>query len=532
MIDDELKLEKLSVKSIVNSKTNPRSQFDQEEIQELAGTIVSHGLIEPIVVRPVKKGKSSFYELVVGDRRLRAHKFAGLEFILCRIRELTDEQVFEIQIIENLQRKDVHYMDEAAAFEVMHTQRSMSHQMIAERLNKRPEYIARRLKLNSLSNEFKKRAWSNELPVTHALEICRLSEEDQDKLSKFKWQGEIPTLIQLQKSIEDNFIRNLSKAPFSTQDETLIPSAGACTNCPKRSGFNTTLFPDIQNVDRCFDGQCFSEKLIAGIQLKMQAFFEKNVESIIPVYWNRDSAPGKDKNWLKIFPKALEQHTYLRTKKDSCDSCSNVISLDKEPGRICFMCSDGKGCKEKTSFKAKEVDRDPVKQIESQLERNKELEVIKISEKVKEAAASVFIYSPENSKILLISDHAADILKNTLILALNLMNRSTEVQIFKVYGRTIYEYSDEKMEARIELVNHCIRNTNFVNLVLASFIHDYLENNYSSDWSLKEWGLMRFQIAEILGVDLTSIKSEVGGFYEKKNNRLQEKLSELNPVKA
>lgn len=101
---------------IYESKTNPRRQFDERKLAELSDNIRLHGVLQPILVRHMPGGEPDAFELVVGARRFRASKLAGRETIPASIRELTDTECLELQLIENLQRADVHEFDEARGY--------------------------------------------------------------------------------------------------------------------------------------------------------------------------------------------------------------------------------------------------------------------------------------------------------------------------------------------------------------------------------------------------------------------------------
>jgi ParB family transcriptional regulator, chromosome partitioning protein len=101
---------------IHESKTNPRRQFDEKELAELAANIKQHGVLQPILVRPLPKGIADSFELVAGARRYRASKLAGRKSIPATVRELTDAEALEVQVIENVQRVDVHPLDEAQGY--------------------------------------------------------------------------------------------------------------------------------------------------------------------------------------------------------------------------------------------------------------------------------------------------------------------------------------------------------------------------------------------------------------------------------
>src|SRR5258707_8644926 len=102
--------------NIQESRTNPRRQFDETKLSELADNIRQHGVLQPVLVRPLPDGEDGFFELVAGARRYRASRLAGRETIPASVRELTDTQCLELQLIENLQRADVHELDEARGY--------------------------------------------------------------------------------------------------------------------------------------------------------------------------------------------------------------------------------------------------------------------------------------------------------------------------------------------------------------------------------------------------------------------------------
>jgi ParB family transcriptional regulator, chromosome partitioning protein len=101
---------------IEESKTNPRREFDETKLSELSSNIRQHGVLQPVLVRPLPGGEPGCYELVAGARRFRASRLAGRESIPATIRELTDAECLELQLIENLQRADVHELDEARGY--------------------------------------------------------------------------------------------------------------------------------------------------------------------------------------------------------------------------------------------------------------------------------------------------------------------------------------------------------------------------------------------------------------------------------
>lgn len=106
-------MQDIPLNRIQESKTNPRRTFDEAKLAELAANIRQHGVLQPVLVRPLPDSEDGFFELVAGARRYRASKLAKRETIPATVRELTDTECLELQLIENLQRADVHELDEA-----------------------------------------------------------------------------------------------------------------------------------------------------------------------------------------------------------------------------------------------------------------------------------------------------------------------------------------------------------------------------------------------------------------------------------
>src|SRR6266849_4032120 len=148
-------IQDIPLENIRESKTNPRGYFDQAKLAELAENIRQHGVLQPILVRPLPEGAAGTYELVAGTRRYRASKLAGRESIPASVRELTDAQCLELQLIENLQRADVHELDEARGYAaLMHLQpETYTVEVLAEKIGRSEKYVYARLRLTHLVDE-------------------------------------------------------------------------------------------------------------------------------------------------------------------------------------------------------------------------------------------------------------------------------------------------------------------------------------------------------------------------------------------
>ncbi|MGZ0014630.1 ParB/RepB/Spo0J family partition protein [Yeosuana sp. AK3] len=260
-------LKAVALVEISSSKTNPRTDFNEQSIQELAESIKEHGVLQPLLVRPMSEG----YELVCGERRLRACKLINLESVPVQIKDLNVQEALEAQIIENLEREDVHPLREAETFKLMIDKGNYLIEDIATKIAKSEKFILQRLSLNNLNTEWKKLFFKKKINLSKALIIARLDKKYQKEVAEnaSDWSGEIKSSKQLQSYIDSNITALLSNAIFNPKDEKLIQKAGACINCPKRSGANCSLFPDVKEEDRCFDKVCFNNKTEKHIENKI-----------------------------------------------------------------------------------------------------------------------------------------------------------------------------------------------------------------------------------------------------------------------
>src|SRR6201998_1923743 len=176
-------IQDIPLEKIRESKTNPRTQFDQAKLAELAENIGQHGVLQPILLRPLPEGEAGTYELVAGTRRYRASKLAKRESIPATVRELTDAQALELQVIENVQRVDVHPLDEAQGYAALIQLQPNTYtvESIASRVGRSPAYVSGRLRLIQLIPEAKQAFYEDKLAVAHAFEVARLQPNDQHR---------------------------------------------------------------------------------------------------------------------------------------------------------------------------------------------------------------------------------------------------------------------------------------------------------------------------------------------------------------
>lgn len=165
----------IKIKDIHPNRHQPRKEFDQEKLSELAMSIEEHGLIQPIIVSPTEKG----YQIVAGERRWRAASMIGLEKIPAIVNEYTDQELMEIALIENLQREDLNIIEEGNAYKQLIDQFQLTQEQIARRLGKSRTLITNTLRLLTLSEELQTMIRENQLSAGHGRTL--LAESDINK---------------------------------------------------------------------------------------------------------------------------------------------------------------------------------------------------------------------------------------------------------------------------------------------------------------------------------------------------------------
>lgn len=181
-------IETIPLDRITASRTNPRKHFSPEALTELAKSIAAVGVLQPIVVRPGFRGRGS-YEIVAGERRFRAAELAGLAEIPATVRDLSDMQVLEIQIEENLHRADLHPLEEAESYRALHETHGQTVDEIAARLGKSKSYVYDRMKLCALIPEAKEHFLADRILAGHAVILARLKPADQERAFEVKSWG-------------------------------------------------------------------------------------------------------------------------------------------------------------------------------------------------------------------------------------------------------------------------------------------------------------------------------------------------------
>lgn len=230
-------------------------------LEELAVTIKDHGVIQPITARPwpAARGKAPagvLYEIVVGEGRWLASKLAGKADIPFFWRELTDEEALELQLIENLKRKDLTAIQEAEGYRRLMKEHGHNVDTIAAAIQKSRSHVYAQLKLLDLGAKARAALLKGDLDPSRALLIARIPTETlQDQalveILKPRFDNEPLSYRRAAEHIQNHYMLRLAEAPFPRGD---------CAGCPKRTGNQADLFADVKSADVCTDPACFTAK--------------------------------------------------------------------------------------------------------------------------------------------------------------------------------------------------------------------------------------------------------------------------------
>lgn len=269
---------RIPLDQLVPSPNNPRKHFDQAKLEELGRSLASAaGQHVPILVREM--AGMAPYEILDGERRYRAATIAKLPDLECKVISCSDAEALEITVIANLQREDITPLEEAnGVASLLAAGRPVEE--IAKDLGKSVGWVYLRAKLTDLSPAWRKAVsdphsdvygW----PASKLELIARFPEAQQNEMLE-EWDIiEAPNVKELAKVLDRHFLRSLTSAPWSLDDEKLVPKAGACRACPKRTSCQQNLFA-VSKDDRCTDGVCWAAKDAAHLAQIEKTLAEKH----------------------------------------------------------------------------------------------------------------------------------------------------------------------------------------------------------------------------------------------------------------
>ncbi|MBW8201156.1 ParB/RepB/Spo0J family partition protein [Flagellimonas abyssi] len=248
-VENVPQIQMLEIGSVSPDPEQPRKTFDAQSLNHLAQSIAEHGVLQPITVRKMDEG----FTIVIGERRFRASKLAGLTTIPAMVRDYVDTEVLEVQIIENLQRKDVEPTEEAEAIQFLLDHYEPGE--IAKRLGRSENYIRQRIKLAGLIEGFKAFVRNGDMTISLGVAVALFEPEEQQMMFD-SLEGEYQE-HRIKRMIESRTF-DLTKACFEVTDNTLVTKAGACDVCPFNAANQGNLFGEGKMV--CTRTSCFETK--------------------------------------------------------------------------------------------------------------------------------------------------------------------------------------------------------------------------------------------------------------------------------
>lgn len=253
------------------SDLNPRKHYNQHKLEELAESIRTRGVITPLLARPVKGG---MHEIAAGHRRFRAAQLAGLQWAPVRIMDLDDDAFLEVVSIENLQREDIHPLEEGDGFRELLKRNGYDVHVLADKIGKSEAYVRGRLELCDLIPVVRQSFLDDNITIGHARLISRLNPDKQEEALQQcfedRWyngnrsEPELVSLREFRHWLKGTAGADLSKAPFTLDD--IVAAIGPCTACPKCTGVQRSLLADDTSEQLCLDRPCYDKKVQSHIQ--------------------------------------------------------------------------------------------------------------------------------------------------------------------------------------------------------------------------------------------------------------------------
>ncbi len=271
----------LPIADISESALNPRKAFDEKKQAELTESVRTKGVLEPLLVRPaVPEGK---YELAAGARRLRAAVAAGLAQVPALVRPMTDAELLEVALVENVQRADINALEEGAAYRQLVDRHGYAVEQLCAKTGKARTTVFARMKLASLEGEARELVLCGKLSASIGELIARLptpaaQEKALKKLrERFRYDLDDETDLSslsfrdAKDELEAELVLRLKSAPFDV--------AGACAACPNHTGAQAELYPDVRD-DTCLDDGCWAGKKAEAFK-RLKTTYEERGQTLL-----------------------------------------------------------------------------------------------------------------------------------------------------------------------------------------------------------------------------------------------------------
>ncbi|KRG11195.1 ParB/RepB/Spo0J family partition protein [Staphylococcus sp. NAM3COL9] len=206
-LEEDAQIQQVKLTTIKANPYQPRKTFDEERLNDLAKSIKLHGILQPIVLRKAITG----YHIVVGERRYRAAKIAGLTEVPAIVKALTDEDMMELAIIENLQREDLNVIEEAESYRQLMDDLKLTQQEVAQRLSKSRPYIANMLRLLQLPKDVSNMIREGTLSGAHGRTLLIVKDIQKMRQIAKKVSGESWSVRYLEQYLNENYNKKSTK---------------------------------------------------------------------------------------------------------------------------------------------------------------------------------------------------------------------------------------------------------------------------------------------------------------------------------
>jgi ParB/RepB/Spo0J family partition protein len=308
----------LKLEQVVPSEVNPGGT--RKGIEELTASVKEKGVLQPIIVRPVKG--NGHYEIVAGQRRFLAATNAGLDTIPAIVQELPDDEALEVAIVENDQREDANPLDEAKAFKTL--MENDEAETIAARIGRTVGYVLGRVRLLGLCKEAKHALSGGKISLGHAQVLLRLRGKDEQRalLSEIlSGEGGNGITVAAAKAMVRENSLSLADAPFDTE---------GCASCSFRSGNQAELFPELKDTDECSDRACFYKKTLAYYRAKTKEKEDAGFRVIKDIEEVKELGGFSGDKMKLIVPSAKEASPYSYPAsyyppkyRSKCENCTD-----------------------------------------------------------------------------------------------------------------------------------------------------------------------------------------------------------------
>ena len=536
----EKNITSVALADIQPSNYNPRKNFDETSLAELAESIRQQGVLQPIGVRPIADNR---FEIVFGERRYLASLMAELAEIPAIVMEISDETAEEMAITENLQRKDVTPIEEANAYQKLMESGRYDVQSLAEQFGKNENYIRTRLKFVSLIPEIAELLEKDEITISVASEICRYGTDiqkevyykhlkDSDSMLYDCWRG--LKAAEVAKFIERDFTTDLSRYAF---DKTLCASCphntnnmmlfceGGCGNCANRSclaEMNASYLVEkaLQFVEQypsvSLGYQDFNNNVVAVERLTAMGYEVEHLNTYATAYPETPVAPEKEEyDTIEEYEQAYKEYEQdFSNYMEKCRSIHERIDTGELTFYICI------GQKEITlrykasatvnANEATEKTLSPMEKLEKQDERNKEIAREKTVEDTKKQILDVDMSE---------SKFTQDEEKMIYFFLLSSL-RKEHFEIFGIEEKEVYQHLTD--EEKMDII------ANLTAKQKAVIRRDFLIESFKGAYGSNAAATLLLDFARKHMPDtLAGIESEYNEVYEKRHKRIEERKAVL-----